>query len=147
VRRIDHHPWALQEATYGVSNDGWISGSSEDPEANGTWAYFGPQRRPGTVTVVVARKGFCAREAPGTNATVRIGPLQLNEQHAPRVARAAKTIRFKLPNCGRREITLRIAPPVAEQVHVSPTIRPSDYGASDNRELGAQVGFKFTPSR
>jgi hypothetical protein len=147
VRRIDRHPWALQEATYGVSNDGWISGSTEDPEANGTWAYFGPQRTPGTVTVAVARRGFCSKEAPGTHATVRIGPLELNEQHAPRVARAAKTVRFALPNCGHREITLRIAPPVAVQVHVSPTIRPSDYGASDNRELGAQVGFKFTPSR
>jgi hypothetical protein len=147
VRAINRHPWALQQATYGVSNDGWISGSSEEPRADGTWAYFGPQRTPGLVHVVVARKGFCSKDAPGTHAIVRIGPLALDEQHGPEVAHATKTVRFKLENCGQRDITLRIAPPVAVQVHVSPTVRPSDYGASDNRDLGAQVGFSFTPSR
>jgi hypothetical protein len=34
---------------------------------------------------------------------------------------------------------------VAVVVTADPTFRPSDYGISDSRELGAQVGFSFTP--
>src|SRR5205085_12521349 len=75
LRRIDHHPWALRRATYGVSDDGWITGSSEDPTADGTYAYFGPERRAGTLVVTVGRPGFCSGVAPGTHATVRIGPM------------------------------------------------------------------------
>jgi hypothetical protein len=28
-------------------------------------------------------------------------------------------------------------------VHVTPTLRPSDYGQGDPRELGAHLGFGF----
>jgi hypothetical protein len=144
LRRIEHHPWRLHDAAYGVSEDGWISGSSESPVADGTYAYFGPETKPGTLTIVVGRKGFCSKVAPGTHVTVRVGPLALNEQHAPSVARATWVRRFLLPNCGVRQFAVTIAPPLAVHVHASPTVRPTEYGASDNRDLGAQVGFSFT---
>ena len=60
LRRIDKHPWRLREASYGVSDDGWISGSGDGTPATGTYAYFGPERTSGTLTVAVSRAGFCA---------------------------------------------------------------------------------------
>jgi hypothetical protein len=79
--------------------------------------------------------------------TVRVGPLVLNEQHAPAVSRATWSKAFALPNCAQRTFTVTIAPPLAVQVHADPTVRPSDYGATESRDLGAQVGFSFTAKR
>lgn len=147
LRQIDHHPWRLHDAAYGVSDDGWISGSSDNPVADGTYAYFGPETKAGTLTIVVGRAGFCATGAPGTHVVVRVGPLALNEQHAPTVTHASWVERFALSNCQQKTFTVTIAPPLAVQVHASPTVRPSDYGASESRELGAQVGFSFSAKR
>jgi len=147
LRHIERHPWALQQAVYSVSDDGWISGSGKGTIAAGTYAYFGPERSPGNLTVDVSRTGFCSPTAPPTHITVRIGPLQLNEQRAPYVPRATDIERFVLPNCGQRKITVVATPPTAVQVSADPTVRPTDYGASDNRYLGAEVGFSFSPKR
>jgi hypothetical protein len=145
LRAIEQHPWRLHDAVYSVSDDGWISGSGEDPSAaDGTYAYFGPETKPGSLTIVVSRSGFCSKVAPGTHVTVRVGPLALNEQHAPSVAHATWTRKFPLQNCGVRHFTVAIAPPLAVEVHADPTVRPTDYGASDNRFLGAQVAFSFS---
>lgn len=145
LREIAHHPWRLHDAEYGVSDDGWISGSSDHRVADGTYAYFGPETRVGTVHIDVSRAGFCATGAPSTHITVRVGPLALNEQRAPEVAHATFVKRFVLHNCTTVPLTVRIAPPLAVEVHADPTVRPSDYGISESRELGAQVGFGFTP--
>jgi hypothetical protein len=140
-----HAPWRLQEAQYGVSNDGWITGTSDDPSANGTFAYFGPGTGAGQLRIEVDRVGFCATTVAGTHVTVTVGPVALSEQRAPYVAHAVRTSHFLLPNCGSKTIRLTAAPPVAVQVHASPTVRPSDYGSSDSRELGAHVSFSFSP--
>ena len=147
VRRIEHHPWRLHDAAYGVSDDGWISGSKGIPFADGTYAYFGPETKQGTLTIIVGRTGFCAAEAPGTYVTVRVGPLALNEQKAPYVAHASWVKRFLVQNCKEKTFTVTIAPPLAVQVHASSTVRPIDYGATDPRMLGAQVGFSFSAQR
>lgn len=144
LRRIESHPWRLHDAALGVSDDGWISGSSDDPVADGTYAYFGPETTPGTLTIIVGRRGFCATGAPGTQVTVRVGPLALNEQHAPSVGHATWIRAFALANCSERTFTLTMTPPLAVQVHADPTVKPSDYGVSESRELGAQVGFSFS---
>jgi hypothetical protein len=34
-------------------------------------------------------------------------------------------------------------PPFRIEVSISPTFSPSDYGGSDRRQFGAQVGFDF----
>ena len=144
VRRIEHHPWRLHDSAYGVSDDGWISGTSDHPVADGSYAYFGPETKPGVLAITVGRRGFCATGAPGTQVTVRVGPLALNEQHAPTVSHATWIKRFALHNCTERTFTVSIAPPLAVQVHASRTVRPSDYGISESRDLGAQVGFSFS---
>jgi hypothetical protein len=144
LTRIVHHPWRFQRAVYGVSTDGWISGTSDLPVATGTFAYFGPETTPGTVHVVVSRSGFCANAAPSTHIKLRIGPLALNEQHAATVARTAHVERFVLHNCETRRVAVTATPPLAVEITADPTVRPTDYGASDSRELGAQVGFSFS---
>lgn len=145
LTRIAEHPWRLHQATYGVSDDGWISGGDETPVARGSYAYFGPETTPGTLKVTVGRRGFCAPEAPKAHVVVRVGPLELNEQKAPTVSRTTARERFVLPNCGTRTFEVRATPPLAVVVTASPTVRPTEYGGSDQRHLGAQVGFSFTP--
>ena len=147
LRRIERHPWRLHEASYGVSDDGWISGTSDRPIADATYAYFGPETSPGTLSIYVSRAGFCSKAAPPTHVTLRVGPLALDEQRAPTVAHPTRVERFLLPNCGTRRVRLTVTPPVAVQIRAAPTVRPTDYGASDNRDLGAQVSFSFTPKR
>jgi hypothetical protein len=147
LRRIDHHPWRLREASYGVSDDGWISAADAVTPATATYAYFGPERTTGTLTINVSRAGFCASTAPKTHITLRVGPLELNEQRAPIVPRPTHIEQFVLPNCRSRTIHVAATPPVAVVVTANPTVRPSDYGISDSRDLGAQVGFSFTPKR
>jgi hypothetical protein len=137
----------LQQATYGVSSDGWIVGTSDDQVARGRYAYFDATHGPGTLEVDVGRRGFCDTSAPGTNVVVRIGPVALDEQRAPHVVRPATVRRFHVANCGLVKTRVHVQPPVAVEVVASPTLRPSDYGASESRELGAQVGFAFTPKR
>jgi len=148
LRRIERHPWRLKDASYGVSIDGWISGTSDRPTiADGTYAYFGPETTPGALTIEVNRRGFCSNTAPPAHVTLRVGPLVLNEQRAPIVTHATHVERFLLPNCGTKTVHLTMTPPLAVQVRAAPTFRPTDYGASDNRDLGAQVGFSFSPKR
>jgi hypothetical protein len=144
IRRVTH-PWALHEAAYAVSVDGWITGSSDDPSvADGTWAYFGPERAPGTLNVDVSRAGFCANGAPKAHVRVRVGRLALNEQRAPYIPHAARIPRFVLANCTSRHFRFTVTPPVAVEVTASPTVRPTDYGIGDSRDLGVAVGFSFT---
>ena len=97
--------------------------------------------------MVVGRKGFCSSTAPRAHIVVRVGPVALDQQRAPVVDHAQRTVRFVLPNCSEKSITLAVAPPVAVQVTAFPTFSPLDYGGGDNRHLGAQVGFSFSPKR
>jgi hypothetical protein len=71
----------------------------------------------------------------------------LDEQRSPVIGRARRTERFLLPNCLTKSISLTVTPPVVVQVSAFPTVNPSKYGGSDNRNLGAQVGFSFRSTR
>jgi hypothetical protein len=132
------HPWRLRETYYGRSSDGWIG-------SDGTYAYFGPAV-PGTLNIAVSRAGFCPTAAPPTPVTVRVGPVALNEQRAATVARATTVRRFLLRSCTSVPVTLHVTPPVAVTVHVARLVRLRDYGISDSRTVGAQIGGSFTPN-
>lgn len=142
--RLSTRPWRLRQAYYGRSDDGWITGGGgEAATAQGTYAYFGPGTAPGKLTVTVGRAGFC-HDSPGTNAVVRIGPVALNEQRAPIVAHPLLVRRFHVADCSVHPITVRVRPPVAVQISVSPLTLGTDYDVPDNREFGAQIGASFT---
>jgi hypothetical protein len=146
LKRIDGHPWRLRQTTYGVSDDGWISGVNGDAtSADGAYAYFGPGTSPGLLKADVGRSGFCPNSG-GTNAVVRIGPVALNEQRAAVVRDPIRVLRFHVDDCTVRHIRIRVRPPVAVQIHVSPLTLGTDYGIPDSRLFGVRVGFSFTPS-
>jgi len=135
------HPWRLQETYYGRALDGWIA---DHPDA--TYAYFGPARR-GLLSIDVSRAGFCAKQAPPTPVTIRVGPVALNSQRAPKVVRATTVRHVLLHSCQQKTIRLRTTAPVAVTVHVAKLVRATDYGLSDSRLLGAQFDSSFTPTR
>jgi hypothetical protein len=148
--RLGSHPWRLKRSVIGLSPDGWTVGSNETTYADGTFAYYGPERSTGTLSVQIGRS-FCPTGAPIAHATVRVGSIALNDQQKPVVARARFVRHIVVPTCAdhphsTRTLEFRVAPPVAVTVHVDPTIRPADYAAGgDTRLLGAQLGFGFSP--
>jgi len=139
LRRIAH-PWRLQAALFGRTGDGWIA-------SDALYVRLGPGRPRGTVTVSASRLGFCSQAAPKAHVTIRIGSVALNDQKKPILGTTYLTRRRVLANCSQWDEKLPARPPFAVAVHVTPTVRPSDYGAPDSRELGAVVDWKFTPGR
>jgi len=138
LTKVPSHPWHLKEADYGRSSDGWM-------QSDGAYAYFGPERRAGTLSVVVSRAGFCPTKAPTPTVTVRVGPVALDQQRLPVVRRPRFVDRFVLHNCTGHTLRFTVTPPVAVQIHVSSLVVPTQYGINDPRALGAQVGYGFTP--
>lgn len=145
--RLPSHPWRLQQSVSGITPDGWIVGSGANTFADGSYAYFGPQRTPGTLTVQVWST-LCPPNAPVQHATVTVGTVALNDQQKPVIGRTEAVRRIVVPTCADKTRTatlqFRVAPPVAVKVHVSPTIQPSSYGLGDTRQLGAHLGFGFS---
>jgi hypothetical protein len=135
------HPWRLRETYYGRSSDLWIA---DHPDA--TYAYFGPAHR-GVLSIVVSRAGFCAKSAPPTPVTIRIGPVALNSQRAPVVLRPTLVRHVLLHSCQQTVTRLRTTAPVAATVHVAKLVRATDYGIGDSRLLGAQFAGSFAPTR
>ena len=149
--RLPQHPWHLEQAVYGRTGDGWHTGTAPDSTADGTYAYFGPGKGVGTVTVQVGRQ-FCPPHAPVAHATISVGPVAIDAAKNPVIAHAMYVRRIVVPTCADPKhsiatLTFRIAPPLVVQVQVAPTISPADYGSSDARQLGAQVGFGFSEKK
>ncbi len=135
------HPWRLSQSYYNRSPDGWVPSNASLP---GVWAYFGPGKV-GTLRVDISRAGFCAKTAPPTPVTVRVGPVALNEQRAPVVRHPTWTVRRILHSCQDIPLTFHTRAPVAVEVHVARLVRPSDYGVTDSRLLGAVMSGSFKP--
>lgn len=144
--RIDKHPWRLQQSAQGISPDGWTVGNGADRFADGSFAYFGPQTKKGTLTLQVWST-LCPPHAPRQFAYVKVGSVALNDQQKPIVGKLDASRKIRVANCSDKNrvatLTFHVAPPVAVTVHVAPTLRPSDYGQGDVRELGAHLGFGF----
>jgi hypothetical protein len=139
LRRITH-PWRLQTALSGRAGDGWIG-------SDALYARLGPGRPQGTVAVSASRSGFCNQSAPKAHVTIKVGEVALNSQFKPVLGKVLVTRRRVLANCATWVEKIPARPPFVVTVHVTPLVRPSDYGTSDARELGAVVDWKFTPDR
>jgi hypothetical protein len=79
--------------------------------------------------------------------TIKVGDPALNSQFKPVLGTVRATRHRVLANCATWVEKIPARPPFVVTVHVTPLVRPSDYGASDARELGAVVDWKFTPTR
>jgi hypothetical protein len=144
--RIVKHPWRLRQSQLGISPDGWTVGEGANKFADGSYAYFGPEKSKGTLTVQ-AWSTLCPPNAPRQTAIIKVGTVALNNQQKPVVGRVEALRKIRVANCSDKNrvstLTFHVAPPLAVTVHVSPTLRPSDYGQGDVRELGAHLGFSF----
>jgi hypothetical protein len=122
-------PLGVVETIEGLYPDGW-SGD------HAFYRRFAGPPRPGTVTVVVSRVAWGGQDKP---ADVRIdsGPLNATgEQRAHIVIHAGKEETLEIPVP---------APPFQIAMTVQPTFSPSEFGAGDTRQLGAQLTFTYHP--
>jgi hypothetical protein len=139
-------PLRLAESKTGVFSDGWIGCAFEPcPKASAAYnRYATPGSRPGYALVTVSRAG--ARGAPirPGNVVIRLGRLVKGADRQPQLGRVLAVRRWAVPAGGRRVFAIPTpGPPFRVEVEISPTFSPSDYGESDRRLLGAQVGFKY----
>jgi hypothetical protein len=133
-------PWKLHEALQQVYNDSWV------PEWS-TYTYFKAGQR-GTLEVTLSRTAFCG-DAPVGHAGIVVGTVRIDPKRGgPVLGRIDARRKHLVENC--KEFTEKVPvarTPVRAVVTISPTFRPLDYGASDPRNLGAQVSFRFVPAK
>lgn len=143
--RIDHGPLVLQDALVGRENDGWMTGSSEDPVARAAYTrYDVSEDEPGLAVVRLTRVGWCPREdlRQVGKATVRIGPVGIGPDNQPRIERVTETKTFDVPDCNANGTTLYPPDvPWRMEIEVSPTFVPIEVDPSrnDRRRLGAVI--------
>ena len=132
-------PWKLLDDEIGVATDTWM-------ETNAAWTYF--PKRSGTVTINLRRTAFNG-VAPFANATIIVGTVKLNDEQLP-VMRHVFAIRHVIVTNGPNSTVLVRVHVARSPVRVVVTIPQADTfqaDASDPRQLGAQVEFKFTPAK
>jgi hypothetical protein len=140
-------PLALAHSQEGISTDGW-SGCDRlpCPAARSAYNQFTtPGGRRGYVIVDLSRAA--ARGAPIAPGRVvlRVGTLIKGRDKQPHLGRVTRTIRWTIRAGDSRTFAIRApAPPFRVEVRIAPTFSPADYGQSDRRQLGAQVGFGFS---
>jgi hypothetical protein len=122
-------PLGVAETVDGLYADGW-SGD------HATYRRFSGPAKPGTVLVDVSRVNWRGQDRP---ADVRIdsGPLNgTGQQQAHIVIHSGQDRKLVIP-----------VPPPPFQVNmtVQPTFSPSEFGAADTRQLGAQITFTYRP--
>lgn len=142
-------PLRLANAVTGVFSDGWF-GCPRQPCAEATSAYSqfaAPGGRPGLMAVSVGRGGWRGPDKPG-RVTIKVGRLVIGPDHQPAIGTMTAT-RTWIVHSGieRRFLIPTPPPPIRVEITVSPTFSPHDYGASDPRGLGAQVGYAFVPRK
>jgi hypothetical protein len=104
------------------------------PTADSAYNRFStPGQKPGYAVVDVSRVNACGAPVPPAGVRVTIGKLVEGRDKQPHIGRVT----------GIQRWTLRI------EVRIAPTYAPLNFGGSDQRQLGGQVGFSFsrTPVR
>jgi hypothetical protein len=130
-----HGPWRLRQAEQQVFSDGWA------PEWS-TFTYFKPGLR-GTLEVTLARTGYHG-DAPAGRAVLTTGTVKLVNQQA-RIGEITDRRRAVVENGSYQLVKIPVErTPVRVVLTFRKTIPPT---ASDPRNLGAQVGFKFVPAK
>jgi hypothetical protein len=122
-------PLRIKDHIDGVFADGWSG-------PNATYTKYA--QSPGTVRVDVGRAGWGGPDTPG-RVTIEVKRLDTGR----RVASAHWVVHSLLKRTFRLKAP---AAPFRVNVRVQPTFSPADYGAGDQRQLGAQLAFAFEPS-
>jgi hypothetical protein len=138
-------PLRLQNSTRGVTQDGWASDRT-------TYSQFTtPGNEAGFAVVRVHRKGWGGDDVPprGSLVTIRVGELIRGPDKHPALGRVTDRCSFRINRLEDRTFLLRTPPPPFQvDVRISPTFVPQevDPRSPDTRELGAQVGYSFSPA-
>jgi hypothetical protein len=133
----------LGGAVTDVYPDGWMGSSSAYTR------YATENNRTGRMRVVLSGPPQGAREMTG-HATVAIGPIVIGDDKQPHLGRPSEIKRFDISSKQQRVLVLRApGPRFRVEIKITPTFVPKELtpGASDNRELGAQVSYVFLPPR
>jgi hypothetical protein len=146
--RIDG-PLRLAQAVTGITADGWASARSREEPAFAAHSQFStPGERPGTMEVVVSRAAASEATPPST-VTVRIGPLAVGDDSQPALGSISTAEEWTVEGPGQRVFELPTPPPPFRvEVVIDPPFMPFEVdprASSDQRWLGAQVGFRFIP--
>lgn len=133
------HPIRIADAQGNVSPDGWMSTSA--------WYYrfasAGANR--GTAVVTLSRAAACGGY-PRSRITIRVTRLHLNADAQPLGGRllALRRVVVRSTPCDTLSIRIPVRGPFRIDVTAIGTFQPS---AFDQRQLSAQVGFAFDPTR
>jgi hypothetical protein len=124
-------PLGVAETIDGLYADGW-SGD------HATYRRFAGPKRAGTVVVTVSRVNWRGKDRP---ADVRIDAEPLNG--------ASTQAAHIVIHSGENHVLKIAVPPPPFQVvmTVQPTFSPKEFGATDPRQLGAQITFAYHPGK
>lgn len=116
------------------------------PAAESAYNRFStPGRRAGYAVVDVSRLSACGAPVGPTGVRVTIGKLVEGRDKQPHIGHVTHIQRWTLLIGTARRFVLRTPPPPFRvEVRIAPTYSPTSFGASDQRQLGGQVGFSFS---
>lgn len=145
--RVDGAPLRLRSAVTGISSDGWLTGTMEQPDvARGSYTrYDVSQDGPGFAVLQLSRIGWCPRPGKRTvgRVTVRVGPVAVGPDKQPAIGHVTDRKTFVVKDCTTAPIATLAPPNVPWRMEfaVRPTFSPHgvDPRKSDRRDLGAQV--------
>jgi hypothetical protein len=105
-----------------------------------------PGGKAGYAVVDVSRKSACGAPVPPAGVRVTIGKLVEGKDQQPHIGHVTAPVqRWTLfIGAARRFVLKTPKPPFRVEVHIAPTYAPTSYGESDQRQLGGQVGFRFS---
>ena len=119
------------------------------PAAESAYNRFStPGGMAGYAVVDVSRLSACGAPVGPTNVSVTIGTLIEGRDKQPHIGHATHVQHWRLRiGTARRFVLPTPKPPFRVEVRIAPTYSPVSYGASDQRQLGGQVGFSFSRAR
>jgi hypothetical protein len=139
-------PLRLAHSETGIFSDGQTGCSFEPcPAALSAYnQYSTPGGRSGWVAVSISRLGSCGAPIKPGHVVIRLGRLIRGQDKQPHLGAVRATRTWTVAAGYARTVVIPSGrPPFRVEVSISPTYSPADYGASDRRALGAQVGFSF----
>jgi hypothetical protein len=130
-------PWHLLDAVQQVYPDSWCPDWC-------SFTYFKPHQS-GKLIIHIGRQGYDGAGEPG-RAKVVIGAVRVDQNHAPQLGRIEHVIHELVRNGQPGELVVPVAQtPVRVEISIPNPLQPAQTG--DPRQLGAQVGFTFVPSK
>ena len=140
-------PLRLGHNAIGIEPDGWSTPPPGSPPGTPSFAAYNQfataGNKPGWIRVVVSRAGWRGGDKPG-NVTIRAGTLTRGADKQPKLGHVSQVLHWVVRAGKERSFYVRAAPPARVEVTISPTFSPHDFGRSDRRQLGAQIGFTFS---